>query len=86
MAGCRDSSVECKDPLGDVLQDPVHALQEVVPSHCAASHNLPVVCLDLLQLQHVTDLLWTQGARQILQAVQRLKFLQYYHTLNLMLI
>ena len=59
-------SVQCKYPPGDVLQDPVHPLQEVVPGHGAAGHNLPVVGLDLLQLQHIANLLRTQGARQVL--------------------
>ena len=62
-------SVQGENPPGDVLQDPVHALQEVVPGHCAAGHNLPVMCLDLLQLQHIPDLLRTQGARQVLSSM-----------------
>ena len=66
------SSVQGENPPGDVLQDPIHALQEVVPCHCAAGHDLPVMCLDLLQLQHVPDLLRTQGARQVLSRYKRL--------------
>ena len=42
------SLVQGKDPPGDVLQYPVHALQEVVPGHCATGHDLPVMSLDLL--------------------------------------
>ena len=46
---CRgQSSVQCKDPPGDVLQYPVHALQEVVPGHCAACHNILRYCQALV--------------------------------------
>ena len=58
--------VQRENSLGNVVQEPVHPLEQVLPSDCAAAEDLPVVGLDLLQLQHCPDLLHGERAGQVL--------------------
>ena len=58
--------VQRENSLGNVVQEPVHPLEQVLPSDCAAAEDLPVVGLDLLQLQHGPDLLHGERPGQVL--------------------
>jgi hypothetical protein len=39
-----------EDSLGDVVDEPVDALQQILTGHGAAPHDVPVVALDAVQL------------------------------------
>ena len=52
--------------LRDVVQQPVHPLEEVLAGDSTAAQDLAVVGLDLLHLQHGPDLLHGEGAGEVL--------------------
>ena len=58
--------VKSKDPLRDVVDQPVDASEEVETSDRAALDDLPVVADDAVQLQHLLDLLQAEGTWKIL--------------------
>merc|ERR1711978_375702 len=64
--GKLEGLVKGEDPLGDIVNQPVDAVEQVEASDRAALDDLPVVADDLVQLQHLPDLLQTEGAWKVL--------------------
>ena len=64
--GEQEGLVKGEDPLGDIVDQPVDALEQVEAGDRAALDDLPVVADDLVQLQHLPDLLQAEGAWKVL--------------------
>ena len=59
-------SIQREYSLGNIVQQPVNPLQEVLPGDGTAAQDLAVVGLDLLQLQHGPNLLHGERPGQVL--------------------
>ena len=88
--GEQEGLVKGEDPLGDIVDQPVDALEQVEAGDRAALDDLPVVADDLVQLQHLPDLLQAEGAWQILfvgedkkDCVPKLILIEHSHQLFL---